>query len=464
MGNVKVPNITRTPVENGSNWGSGGQLPAGITDLSAAALSTTVVTLSGTAAATDIRWLQVKLTSAAIWQDWAQPNIAAGAFTYDVTGLSVGSAYDFRLFNQTGGAESNTTSATTTGAQGTTAGALTTGTVTSSSIQVLLVEDPTNYTTMQLQENIAGGGWVDVAGVTSVGAFPVSRTGLADSTSFQYRLDVDRSLGTQIYSATITKSTPATGSGLYVTADFESGTLGAVALGSDGFSDTTTGVYSNDYARTGSQSVKTSITAGTTGFGEWGGLFGNNIDLVEGDEYWYRTCVYFPAGFNFTSGSSEGVKFMRSQIKSPAGAHLGYWNYFLDTAGVTFSTSVVNGINTAFYDAYPWTAETSNRTGIQQVGAAIETGQWVVFEHYLKLHSVPGQAAMRMWRDGVLIFENTALANLPYSDSKLVKSSVFTYWNNNAPATQSCYIDDVVITSTTPANTDAAGNKFIGLT
>jgi len=73
-----------------------------------------------------------------------------------------------------------------------------------------------------------------------------------------------------------------------------------------------------------------------------------------------------------------------------------------------------------------------------------------------------GVGEIRVWKNNKLI------ANFPQRISAVDKTGVidslylFTYWNGNAPQTQSLYVDDVIITTDTPANRDANGYPFIG--
>ena len=68
-----------------------------------------------------------------------------------------------------------------------------------------------------------------------------------------------------------------------ITADFEQGTLGTKANGPSGmtgaYSQT---LYSNDFAKTGSQSAKISWTQGSDGWGESGGSFTYPTEVGEG--------------------------------------------------------------------------------------------------------------------------------------------------------------------------------------
>ena len=89
-------------------------------------------------------------------------------------------------------------------------------------------------------------------------------------------------------------------------------------------------------------------------------------------------------------------------------------------------------------------------------------GVWHAYEQYVKFSATAGKGIFRFWQDGKLIFEDKITPTLA-SSSQSDFIYLFTYWNNNAPATQSLYIDDAIVTNERPNNTDAAGNPFIGV-
>ena len=90
-----------------------------------------------------------------------------------------------------------------------------------------------------------------------------------------------------------------------INADFENGAVGSgEAQGSNAFSDAFSNtIYTNKLAHGGSLAAVTSITEGQTGFGQWGGKLRFPKVLVEGDQIWFRVWLYYPAGFDFTTGS-----------------------------------------------------------------------------------------------------------------------------------------------------------------
>ncbi len=94
---------------------------------------------------------------------------------------------------------------------------------------------------------------------------------------------------------------------------------------------------------------------------------------------------------------------------------------------------------------------------------SVTKGTWHAFEQYIKFHSVPGQAVYRAWYDGDPIFEDRLTATMKSPADKSDFVYLFTTWNNGAPATQSNYVDDIVVTNVTPSTKDSNGNPFVGL-
>lgn len=239
-------------------------------------------------------------------------------------------------------------------------------------------------------------------------------------------------------------------------ADFESGTVGEKADGNDGFYGRgyKNTLYSDKQARTGGQSAISTIREGHDGFSEWGGAWSLPSKLTEGDEFWFRVWVFYPDGFSFNCGGcSEGIKFLRTRTYSPSGKFEGSWDYYLRNDGPLMATGVNSKI---FYSNVP----SAERRGI---GEPVTTGTWHAYEHYIKFSSTPGKGVIRAWQDGKLIFEHTATATLASPDSIVKEASIWTYWNNLAPKTQSAYFDDVIMTNEKPGKSDAYGNAFIGI-
>ena len=73
-----------------------------------------------------------------------------------------------------------------------------------------------------------------------------------------------------------------------------------------------------------------------------------------------------------------------------------------------------------------------------------------------------GSGEVRIWKNNELLATITDVPTLSSASSYAQSFFLFTYWNGNAPATQHLYVDDIIMTSDTPANRDSHGNPFIG--
>lgn len=297
-----------------------------------------------------------------------------------------------------------------------------------------------NVTWSSASENIAT---VDANGVVtavSAGTVTISATSATSS-------DIHDTSEITVTTADITEGK------WRIEANFEDGTLGEEAQGnstsfSDAFSNTK---YSNVQVRSGSQSAEVGIDAGETGFGQWGGSFNFPSVLREGDEIWFRTYLYFPDGFPFTTDSGR-LKTMRIHTASSSGDNEGYIGLLISDTGNYIS--VGSEVTNEWY---------RNNRDWREKGGPTATGQWQALEQYIKFSSVPGEAVTRVWQNGVLIMEDTITNTLHSATSVSDFIYLFTYWNGGAPASVKAYVDDVIITSATPSNTDAEGNPFIGL-
>ncbi len=238
--------------------------------------------------------------------------------------------------------------------------------------------------------------------------------------------------------------------------DFENPNIGELANGDDGFDFAhSKTVYSNEKAISGSRSAISTIRKGHAGFGDWGGELNFPSKLKEGQEFWYRVWVYYPAGFDLTCNCSEGIKFMRTRTFAADGQTFeGSQDYYLSRGGPIMAT----GVNSKeFYENHPWPHE-----DIRKIGERITNGSWHAYEHYMKFSATPGKGILRAWQDGKLIFEDKVTATLKTSKSVAGQATLWTYWNNKAPQTQSAYVDHIIITNERPSQKDAKGNSYIG--
>jgi hypothetical protein len=75
-----------------------------------------------------------------------------------------------------------------------------------------------------------------------------------------------------------------------------------------------------------------------------------------------------------------------------------------------------------------------------------------------------GEGRVRIWRDDELIFDRTDVPTITEAAGTINSFYLFTYWNNEQPPDNYCYIDDLTIATSAspPPNKDAKGNAYIG--
>ncbi len=238
----------------------------------------------------------------------------------------------------------------------------------------------------------------------------------------------------------------------YLAEDFESyadGTrLSGVVFGSAGRT-----TASAEQAARGERSARMAIASGDGGgFGRWGGIVSIDPPLEAGAEIWVRLDVYWPSGFEFSA--SPWMKFLRLHSRFESRENGGYNDLYIDqTDG---PTSVLRTIK-----------EIHNRWEVYD-GAPIPRDRWERYEMYLSIddRSVDegGGGRVRIWRDGELIFDRTDVPTIPDAGGDIDAFYLFTYWNNERPPDNHCFVDDLVIATSAspPPGRDPDGHVFIG--
>ncbi|MDB6063073.1 MAG: hypothetical protein JWM78_3176 [Verrucomicrobiaceae bacterium] len=237
--------------------------------------------------------------------------------------------------------------------------------------------------------------------------------------------------------------------------NFNNGVLGKAAQGSGGFSDAAGGTFFTDTnSYEGGKAVEMNITKGATAFGTWGGIINYPTVLKKGDQIWYRVRTFMPAGFNYNS-TSEGnrLKFLRIHTLSASNSNEGYNDWYINPKGSAIADSYI------FEGEQVW-----DDFGAAKYAPVL--GTWETYEFYVKFDNVPvssgGTARVRVWKNGELLKDITNRKTLVSASSFSDRAHMFTYWNGGSPATQKLYVDDIVLTSDTPAAVDAKGNPFVG--
>ena len=220
-------------------------------------------------------------------------------------------------------------------------------------------------------------------------------------------------------------------SGWEILRDFNSGTVGQVAIGSDGFNGTATESYYSVTNALSGQVCELNTTLGETGFGKWGGSVTFPELLGDGDDLWVRVKTYFPSSFDLTTDFH--LKFLRPHVKNSDESHVGYIDVYISSDG------------TFYYQNELYTTPDSTRH--MNDAFAISRDTWETYTYHIKLSSTSGR--VRFWQGNNLVMDNVDDITLQNSNQILDFLLLFTYWNGGAPATQSMYIDDLEISSQT---------------
>jgi hypothetical protein len=238
----------------------------------------------------------------------------------------------------------------------------------------------------------------------------------------------------------------------WVSADFEAGAVGSLAQGASGFDEAgTETTFSADVARSGSTSAKMVWRYGTSGFGLTSGAFYYPADVPVGGEVWMLGYFYFADPWSWDASSTDecgcAIKTMRTHVRDAGGNHTGYTSVITNNWAVPY-------VNCETCDGM----QGLNINQGEMVG--LEAGRWHAIEMYVKFS--PGDGIVRLWIDGQLRAEQGGIATA-LSDGDVMDYAYFMgYWNGRCGADQVMYVDDLVITTDTPENRDAAGNAMIG--
>ena len=210
---------------------------------------------------------------------------------------------------------------------------------------------------------------------------------------------------------------------------------------------------SDEKARNGKQSVRMEIRAGDRGgYGQWGATLPIRPHLTKGQEIWIRLYVLWPQEFQFSA--QPWMKFLRLHTRSADGKNRGYNDLYVDRANGT--KSVLRTIK-----------EMHDKWAVYH-GPAIPREQWERYEMYLYLDDIPanagGKGRVRIWRDGKLIFNRGDVPTISEATDSLDYFYLFTYWNNEMPPDNHCFVDDLAIATgaSPPTQRDDDGLLMIG--
>ena len=210
---------------------------------------------------------------------------------------------------------------------------------------------------------------------------------------------------------------------------------------------------SQERAAHGTGSARMAINDDNAGaFGNWGGIIPIRPGLAEGQEVWVRLYVYWPESFEFSA--APWMKFLRLHNADADGENAGYNDLYIHNADGP--ESVLRTIK-----------EVHNIWAVND-GPPIPRGRWERYEMHLYIDDVSvddgGEGRVRIWRDGERIFDRTDVPTITGPGGVIDGFYLFTYWNNEMPPNNHCFVDDLTIATSEspPPNRDADGLPVIG--
>jgi len=171
-----------------------------------------------------------------------------------------------------------------------------------------------------------------------------------------------------------------------------------------------------------------------------------------GTELWTRVYFYFPSDFDWGDNDRQGWrKILRYTIGSRGNISIGgFWGNSGNECEIIGNTEAGN--HYTYYDQFS--------------GINFPAGQWHSVEQYVKFGTTDETTRHMIWLNGDLIFDSiNFVTNNPVLGSSsdiLTRILFFSYWNGGVRISQNAYIDNIIITSETPAQRDAKGNPMIG--
>lgn len=240
--------------------------------------------------------------------------------------------------------------------------------------------------------------------------------------------------------------------------NFEDGIVGEIATGSDGLTmNAAQATYDKTHVYSGNMALNAQVWAGATAYG---GAINYPSSIGEGDEVWYRARWYFPTSWQFTNTS--GMKIMR--IAGSAGGG-DWWDIYIDKDTHQIEPHTDLGTAKVAFNTYKYNQSPLLNGPHGQHGEPVKIDAWNTYEIYVKFSADPNKAIIRIWQEGKLVFNCAGVVpTLGSSSNKSDRVLVGNYYNGNAPKTQSAWVDDIVVTSDRPSNSDDYGNPMIGMT
>ncbi|MEA1924605.1 MAG: hypothetical protein U9M95_01920 [Candidatus Altiarchaeota archaeon] len=244
--------------------------------------------------------------------------------------------------------------------------------------------------------------------------------------------------------------------------DFESGLTGA-----DGFTTAGTTVYwDSSEVHSGNHSARVYFEQGDNCWDaqlSCGAMYNDfPEDVLCGEELWTRAYYYFPDGWDW--GDQQGGcnspyrKILRFSLSTAGGGYAGgyvsiiaYWN--LPNDGEVYASNEPG--------SYGWPHGFT--------GVSYPVGEWFCLEQYVVFGTSDETARHIIWLNEDKVFDSADIPDDECERRTMLDPTdhcggilFFTAWNCYIRTSQNAYIDNVIVTTDTPTNTDAGGFPMIG--
>jgi hypothetical protein len=189
-------------------------------------------------------------------------------------------------------------------------------------------------------------------------------------------------------------------------------------------------------------SAKLTVQGGTDGFGLWGGIIRFPQKVREGDDLWIQLYIFMPTDFVVLTPGNGSLKFLRIRTTTSAGANAGFNDIQIQDDG-------------NWESEFRMIKERQDRWFNFGAVGSFPKGQWHRITANLSISSVPssagGRSRVRVWQNGILLVDEPRMQTLSTSTDVADALYLFTYWNGNAPKTQSLWVDQLRIANGLPS-------------
>ena len=162
-----------------------------------------------------------------------------------------------------------------------------------------------------------------------------------------------------------------------------------------------------------------------------------DIPGISSGNLWVRAYLYLPSGWKW---GPSWVKHIRTWYSNNSGTYLGFHSsgkptLMTESPGARYDQNMGNDFN------------------------SVGDNTWHSYEYFVGNVGSSNQTH-RVWVDGILILEQIGIS--PGAGSSITNIKIMDTWNDGTTQAQTCYYDDIVITTDTPTGRDSRGNPMIG--